>query len=230
MFKAYYSSLVLVISVFFHAEAYSSSPPTVDCATCRTAFDFWVYGAGYIEKNHGGAFAAISKNDRIIVRNYRNERYIVVVAPVINTFCFIYCFSYDERGKWKVTYQKFGGGPAGSAETFLHVLRSDFNRLQVRENSRQTSFSLSREVEDSLHGSEAYASSMGPVFQSDNKYRWEMLFWRASIDGIYIGPPGLKNGQIPIVTQTWYGFDGSVIGTSVSTGTYMPTFDVLENY
>lgn len=133
MSKLLLHSAILVASVFAHSETYASSPATVTCATCKTDTDFWTYGAGYIESNHGGAFATFTRNDRVIVQNLDNVRYMIDVDSVTSTACFIYCISYDQRGKWEVTFQNLNGSPAKVVETFLHVLRKNFEKLQKRE-------------------------------------------------------------------------------------------------
>lgn len=57
-------------------------------------------------------------------------------------------------------------------------------------------------IDNALLAAEAYASSMGPVFQQYNKYRWESTYRAASLGGFSIGSP--VNTAIPTITQHWY--------------------------
>lgn len=174
MSKLLLFSTILVGSVLAHAETYASSPATVTCATCKTDTDFWVYGAGYIESNHGGAFAAFTSNDRVIVQNLDNVRYMIDVDSVISTVCFIYCFSYDQRGKWKITFQNLNGSPAKVVMTFLHVLRENFEKLHKKEAQAQLERSLSA-MDDYLLAAEAYFNSDSYLYFLSQRDGWRAL-------------------------------------------------------
>ena len=99
-------------------------------------------------------------------------------------------------------------------------LRSKCKEIEAEQRKKHLSYLLHRGAIDSaLLAAEAYASSMGPVFQQYNKYRWESTYRAASLGGFSIGPP--VNTAIPTITQHWYdpGSPSEVID-----------IDVWENY
>jgi hypothetical protein len=70
-------SIILTTTAFSTSKTMASGPNTVSCTTCQSETDFWTYGAGHIEDNYGGAFAAFTSNDRIIVRNSSGTSYMI---------------------------------------------------------------------------------------------------------------------------------------------------------
>lgn len=133
MLKQILLQTIFVSITFLSAHAMASSGPnTVTCNACTSATDFWTYGAGFIEKTYGGAFAPFTRNDRIIVRNGRGTSYMVDVDSVTSQVCLIWCFSYDQRGLWDVKFQNLQKGSAKSVRTFIQVLREKFKKLEAK--------------------------------------------------------------------------------------------------
>lgn len=149
-------SIILTTTAFSTSKTMASGPNTVSCTTCQSETDFWTYGAGHIEDNYGGAFAAFTSNDRIIVRNSSGASYMIDVDPVTATACFIWCFSCDQRGKWQVSFQNLNGGSAKSVETFLHVLRTNYQRLKTRESQAGWNWS---QIDNTLNKAEGFYNS-----------------------------------------------------------------------
>lgn len=127
--------LMMSTTLSFSANA-ANNPPIIFCEACNTASDFFTYGAGYIFENHGGALAPLGNSDRVQVINRDTRvRYIIDVDNVDAALCFIYCFSYPPRGRWKIHYQRYGSSKKSSVETFVHVLRENYQRIRERNEN-----------------------------------------------------------------------------------------------
>jgi hypothetical protein len=195
------------------------------CKNCRSVNDFARFGASVLYDNHQAAIKNVGypRFNRVLVKSGSRAVTVTIDRVLLDTpfslgeFGINYGIRQQHRGVVAVNATPYRGNVVGSPWTWAQVQISELTKLCKAiklEKEKLTNPLLSKEIERSIHASEAYASSMGPVFLSNYKYGWESILQYFSITGF-------GRGGIPIVTQTEY-----APGQPVD----IPTFNVYENY